>query len=307
MSKRGILSFILLLILFTSLHAATVRASPVDVQILVVVLNVEKVDLSENSHRIDFYFQVEFDPSKISMDEIRQFQFVNGEPAVKELLVEEETRRTIILYKVKGDFITQFELGKYPFDSHSIEILVDYPYISEDLNFEPYVVAYDEMVIVGWDYLGIESRVEEHSYLEDGNPAPMAVFSINIRRPLLSTILKNIMPITVISSIALLTFLISPSNPAQRIGLGVSTLLSATAFHLSLLGGIPPTGAFTIADGIMLSSYLLHFYSLLISVYLMRLKDSEEPMRAEKVNKKAMILLPVIIVVPIAIAVLLNL
>ena len=244
MSKRDIFSFILLLILLTSLNSAPVRASPVDIEMMIVILNVEKVDLSENKHRIDFYFQVEFDPTKISLDEIRQFQFVNGEPTVKELIVEEETRRTILLYKVKGDFITQFELGKYPFDSHSIEILVDYPFTPEELNFEPNAIAYDEMIIVGWDYLGIESRVEEHVYLEGENPNPLAVFSINIRRPLLSTILKNIMPITVISSIALLTFLISASNPAQRIGLGVSTLLSATAFHMSLLGGIPPYWCF---------------------------------------------------------------
>lgn len=115
------------------------------------------------------------------------------------------------------------------------------------------------------------------------------------------------MPIAVISAIALLTFLISASNPSQRIGLGVSTLLSATAFHLSLLGGIPPTGEFTIADGIMLSAYLLHFYSLLISVYLMRLKDVEATIRAEKFNKKAIIFLPVINIAPIAISILINL
>jgi len=104
----------------------------------------------------------------------------------------------------------------------------------------------------------------------------------------------------------LLTFLISPSNPSQRIGIGVSTLLSATAFHLSLLGGIPPTGEFTIADGIMLAVYLLHLYSLLVSVYLMRMKEREGPVRAEVINRKAVIFLPLIIVLPIAIAIIIN-
>ncbi len=57
----------------------------------------------------------------------------------------------------------------------------------------------------------------------------------------------------------------------------------------------------------MLSVYFLHFYSLLISVYLMRLLDRGDQPIAEKVNRKAIIFLPVVIVIPLAIAVLLNL
>ncbi len=59
-------------------------------------------------------------------------------------------------------------------------------------------------------------------------------------------------------------------------------------------------------DGIMLSVYLLHLYSLLISVYLMRLKEKEETVRAEEINRKSIIFLPLIIVLPTAIAILIN-
>lgn len=306
MKVRSILaSLFLFLIIFGSSFVSEARGEDPNVRVYTLVRSVEKVDLSESTFRIDFYLIIEADLSKIRLEDVKQFEFVNGEPSIR--IVEEHIGewRAELTYRVKGDFITDFELGMYPFDRHNIEVILDFMFATNEITLEASSIANPDMIIVGWDYEGLEYRGVEHSY--DGeNFFPRFVLSIKIRRPLLSTILKNVMPITIISAIALLTFLISPTNPAERIALGVSTLLSATAFHLSLLGNIPPTGAFTIADGIMLSVYLLHFYSLLISVYLMRLKDVEDKLGAAKVNKKAMIFLPVIIVIPIVVAILLN-
>jgi hypothetical protein len=294
----------LLLIIFSPTPAACEART--DVQIMIFVRSVEKVDLSESTFKMDFYLVFEYDPSKISEEEIKQFEFVNGEPSIRIVDMNYNSASSAeITYRVRGDFVSSFELGRYPFDSHNIEVIVEFPFFSEPIDIEHSSLDNEGIIIVGWENEGIETRAEDYSY--DGeNFFSRFIVSIKIRRPLLSSILKNILPITVISSIALLTFLISPNNPSERIGLGVSTLLSATAFHLSLLGGIPPTGEFTIADGIMLSVYLLHFYSLLISVYLMRLKEREDLVRAENINKKAIIFLPLIIVLPIALAILIN-
>jgi hypothetical protein len=289
------------------MHSSTVcEATEGEPNVLVAtfVRSVEKVDLADSTFRIDFYLTIEADLSEVSLEDM-QFEFANGEPSIRVILEEVHGNIATLSYRVKGDFVTPFELGNYPFDSHNIEVLLDFMFASNEVIIEPLFMENPEMMIVGWDLEGIEVRPMSLSY--DGeNYFSRFVLDIHIRRPLLSTILKNIIPISVISAIVLLTFLISPSNPSQRIEIGVSTLLSATAFHLSLLGGIPPTGDFTIADGIMLSVYLLHLYSLLISVYLMRLKKKEDLVRAEKINQKSIIFLPLIIVLPIAIAILLN-
>ena len=308
MKVRAISASLLLLLIIISSPSVVCEARDDDpnVRVNTFVRSVEKVDLSESTFRIDFYLVFEVDLNEISLEEANKFEFVNGEPSMKILDEKIQGSRAELAYRVKGDFVTQFELGRYPFDSHNIEVILDFLGAPPNLNLEAFSMVNQEMILVGWDYEGIESRVVEHSYDEGENTFSRFVLSIKIRRPLLSTILKNVLPITIIAAIALLTFLISASSPSERIGLGVSTLLSATAFHLSLIGNIPPTGAFTIADGIMLSVYFLHFYSLLISVYLMRLKDRDDKMRAEKVNKKAIIFLPVIIVLPIAIAIILN-
>jgi len=309
MKVRGFFAsfFLFLIIVNSSSVVCEARDGDPNVSVNTFVRSVEKVDLSDSTFSIDFYLVFEVDLNEISLEEAKKFQFVNGEPSIK--IFDENIHGSLaeLAYRVKGDFVTSFELGGYPFDSHKIEVILDFPLAPPNLNLEAVSMVNPEMIIIGWDYKGIESRVFEHSYDGGENTFDRFVLGIVIQRPMLSTILKNVLPITVIAAIALLTFLISANSPSERIGLGVSTLLSATAFHLSLLGNIPPTGAFTIADGIMLSVYLLHFYSLLISVYLMRLKDREEGVRAENVNRKAIIFLPVIIVIPIAIAILFNL
>ena len=300
-------SLLLALILLSSRSVACeARNHDPDLQVRIFVRNVEKIDLAESTFRIDFYLIVEAYLGELSLEQVRQFEFANGEPAIRVIEENIDESHVELVYRVKGDFIADFSLGMYPFDRHKISVILEFLTADADPTFEAVAIEMGDINVVGWENEGIDFQYVEHRYFEDQPPVPRFVLSVNIRRPLMSTILKNVMPIAVISCIALLTFMISAKNPSQRISLGVSTLLSATAFHLSLLGNIPPTGAFTVADGIMLSVYILHFYSLLVSVYLMRLMDRNEEVRAEQLNRRAKLFLPLIVVLPIITALLFN-
>ena len=308
MKVRAIfVSLLAVLIIFSSRSAACEASNDVpDAQVRIAVRNIEKIDLSESTFRIDFYLIIEAELGELSLEEVRQFEFANGEPAIR--VIEENIGESHVElgYRVKGDFIADYSLGMYPFDRHKISVIMEFLTADAGRTFEALAIEFGDITVVGWENEGIDFQYVEHRYFEDQPPVPRFVLSVYIRRPLMSTILKNVLPIAVISCIALLTFMISVKDPSQRIGLGVSTLLSATAFHLSLLGNIPPTGAFTLADGIMLSVYLLHFYSLLISVYLMRLKDREDEAGAEQLNRRALLFLPLVIIIPIITAILTN-
>ncbi len=50
------------------------------VKVGVWLVNVGKVDLSVGSYRLDFYLWFKFNPSKISLDEVKEFEFVNVFP-----------------------------------------------------------------------------------------------------------------------------------------------------------------------------------------------------------------------------------
>ena len=120
---------------------------------------------------------------------------------------------------------------------------------------------------------------------------------------MLSSFIKTVLPIAVITVISLLAFFIAPQNFAQRITLGVTTLLSATAFHLSLISGIPPTGYLTFADRMMLSVYVIFLYNLSISVYLMRLVESKKMDAVVRFCRQSQRILPVLITVLIIVQV----
>jgi hypothetical protein len=93
----------------------------------------------------------------------------------------------------------------------------------------------------------------------------------------------------------------APQNFAQRITLGVTTLLSATAFHLSLLSGIPPTGYLTFADKMMLSVYVIFLFNLAVSVYIMRFVEAKRMEDAVGVCRRSQRFLPILIIILVVI------
>jgi hypothetical protein len=79
-------------------------ASAVEVEVGMWLVNVEKVDLAASSFKLDFYLWFNFDPSEIGLDEVKEFEFINGAPTKYEIAAEEG----YLEYRVRGDFITYF-------------------------------------------------------------------------------------------------------------------------------------------------------------------------------------------------------
>ncbi len=166
MKVRVVLASLFLLLIIISSPSVVCEARDEDqnVGVATFVRSVEKVDLSESTFRIDFYLVFEVDLSEISLEAVKKFEFVNGQPSAR--LFEENIQESHaeLVYRVKGDFVASFELGRYPFDRHNIEVIIDFLGATPDLNLEALSMVNPEMILVGWDYEGIETRVEEHSY-----------------------------------------------------------------------------------------------------------------------------------------------
>ncbi|MEM3536469.1 MAG: hypothetical protein QXF44_01700 [Candidatus Bathyarchaeia archaeon] len=293
-----LLALTLALLTFLTLIACaradtTVENNAATVRVGVWLVNIEKVDLSANSYKLDFYLW--FKSSDLGLDEIGEFEFVNGFPTKYTITADEE--QGYLEYRVRGDFIRTFDFTRYPFETHRLTVELEHKSLNASyLVFEvdPNSNIDEAINVAGWNVGNFEISVTEHSYGEE--TYSRFVFSVTLSRPSLSSFIKSVLPISVITTISLLSFFISPQNFAQRIGLGVTTLLSATAFHLSLISGIPPTGYLTLADRIMLSIYCIFLYNLSASVYIMKLVDAKKTEEAQKFNGKALKILPILII-----------
>lgn len=289
----------------TTAENIELQADPARVYVGVWLVNVEKVDLAASSYRLDFYLWFKFNSSEISLADVKKFEFANG-PLGPFTPIEEDETRGYVEYRIKGDFIKTFDFSNYPFETHTLTIELEHKEF--DVSRLRYIVdqnsTIDETInVAGWEIGGYSATETEHSYGDE--TFSRFIFSIRLRRPTLSSFVKSVLPIIVITTISLLTFFISPQNFGQRIGLGVTTLMSASAFHLSLLSGLPPIGYLTFADRMMMSVYVIFLYNLSASVYIMKLMDAKKIEEAEKFNKKAMRALAVLIIALIIIQIIL--
>jgi hypothetical protein len=257
---------------------------------------VEKVDLAASSYRVDFYLWFKFNSSEISLEKVKEFEFVNGFPTKYEIEADEE--QGYLEYRARGDFIKTFDFTRYPYETHKLTVELEHKNLNASyfsFKADPTSNVDEAVNVAGWEIGNFETMVTGHSYGDE--TYSRFIFSITLKRPATSSFIKSVLPVAVITTISLLAFFISPQNFAQRIGLGVTTLLSATAFHLSLLSGIPPTGYLTLADRMMLSIYIIFLYNLSASVYIMKLVDAKKTEEAKNFNKKALKILPILIII----------
>lgn len=272
----------------------THRPQPIHIQTGIWIINVQKVDLEASSYRLDFYLWFNFDPTQINASEVGRFEFVNGQPNVRSI----DSTDSYLEYRVTGDFIKSFDFSMYPFESHDLTIELEHSYLdSSQLVYDIDNSSQVESTasIAGWNIGKLQSDTVEHYYGDQTFSRP--VFTLTLSRPMTSALIKSVLPITIITAISLLAFVMAPEDFAQKMALGITTLLSATAFHLSLISGIPPTGYLTFADRMMIGVYLLFLFNIGSSVYLMRLARLNRKDQAIAYNKKAQRLLPIAIIV----------
>jgi len=265
----------------------------VHVQSGVWIINIQKIDLEASTYRLDFYLWFSFDPQQISASEVSQFEFVNGEPSIKQI----DANDSYLEYRVTGDFLRSFDFSLYPFESHDLTIELEHTNLSSDnlvYDIDQTSGMESTASVAGWNLGNMQSQVVLHSY--PGQTFSRPIFTVTLSRPLISGVIKSVLPISIITAISLLAFVMAAEDYAQKMALGITTLLSATAFHLSLLSGIPPTGYLTFADRMMISVYILFLFNIASAVYLMKLSRENKKEKATVYNKKAQRILPILLV-----------
>ncbi|TDA33483.1 MAG: hypothetical protein DSO03_00075 [Hadesarchaea archaeon] len=280
------------LVLLLGLGSPVAAETPTKVKVGVWINAIEKVDLPSQTFTIDFYIWFKYKGEKPDIE------FLKGTPSVISFIRQEgRNGENYLEYRVKGVYVSSLNFRSFPFDEHLLRVELEDKYrgISE-LVFEP-----DEeesgldpnLTIPGWQVKDFRLSVDEHVY-PDENYSKFS-FGVTVYRSKISAFFKYFFPILIITLISLLTFSISVKNFGQRVGICVTTLMSAVAYHLTALSGLPSLGYLTLFDRIMLVVYTLFFYNLIVSVQAMRLVEAGEVKRAEEFETKMQNLLPLLV------------
>jgi hypothetical protein len=235
------------------------------------IINVDNIDLVNSKYNLDFYLWFIWNPNDFTAKEIDNFEFLNGSPS-KYCVLNDTTGQ--LEYRIRGEFIRTFDFSQYPLETHKLDVVLEH--FCLDTTRLVYQLDSDSKIdekvnIVGWNLKSFSTQITEHSF--NNNTMSNFGFDLSVERPVLSSFAKNILPLLILTLIALLSFLIAPSNYETRVGLAISSLLSVSALHISLLAGIPSTGYMTLMDGITLIVYVMFFYILAVSVWIMKLVD----------------------------------
>lgn len=267
--------------------AAPAPEPPQTVDVGVFVMNVGKFDLSTGSYTVDFYLRLTSDrplgePS---------FEFMNGRASSVDRVVSEGSRQE---FRIQANLYQNLSLKDYPFDRHRLTVQIEdrarnasalvYRVNRADSGLDP------EVTVVGWDLAGTDARVVEHDYGDE--KYSRFVFEIELRRIVLTSILKAFLPAAFIVAIGLLGLLLLPDKVVPRLGMVTSALLGTVMFHLTVTSQIPPVGYLTFADRFMMVSYLVLLACLVSTVVLMRHSDKKDDAEALRVYRVSVRVIP---------------
>lgn len=286
--------------------------TPRPVYVGMYVFHVPELDLATNSYLVDFYLWFRWQGDDI--DPSQSFEFMNlvggwdlmaitvytdeaGEPAVEDL--GEGWRYQVFHYQ--GRFGHPFDIRAYPFDSQELVILLE----DTDLVVEDMVYVVDEgssalhpgLEIPGWDIEGVHAEVIEQDYptnFGDTRRAPGADrysrfrYAVRVARPALGYAMTTLLPIAIVMLITLVMFLIESKYFEGRLGLGITSLISAVALQLTAAGDLPANGYLVLLDHVYNLSYAVIFLSLAESVVSVRVYDKGETERARRLDRLTM-------------------
>ncbi len=269
----------------------TETATPSSVEVGVYLVNVQSVNLQAGTYSLDFYLWFNSTGNPHYVD----YEFTNGQATSMDIIQNTSAYQE---YRVWGTFQTTFNFQKFPFDSHQLAVdIEDKTLTASQLVFTPDPASGFETNagVSGWQLSNGTMRVTTHSY--PGQVFSSAVFSVTISRFATQSFIENVLPIMLVTLIGMMVFLLPVERTFERTFLSVTTLLSAVALTVQTMSEVPSVGYLTLSEEISVTVFFLFVYSIGVSILLTRMVVNGDKERAERINLKAAVLVPAVVVI----------
>ncbi|MFN8414626.1 MAG: hypothetical protein U0Z26_19770 [Anaerolineales bacterium] len=298
MIQRKLLPFILLIVFcltafkplpMESSKLGKARAFSGDVYLVdITALNISGIDLSAGTYDVDFYitFICKTPPCthEPAWDVMNSTEEISPQDQGTSIPFKEYD------YRLKTTLIAKVDYQFYPFDYLYIEMFIeDKEHTSQELTYQLDSIEVDSMLFnpSGWYYRPQYNGGETNPVSYFGDPETFDRLDVwmFLERDRFGAFMKTIFAAIVIVMIGMLSFLMRPDSVTERLGLTSSTLVAIVLYHISLVAGVPATGYLTFVDKFMIATYVVVFFSLVVSVMLMVNVNKGNLERAEKIHQ----------------------
>ena len=193
--------------------------------------------------------------------------------------------------RVQGNFASDLNFSEFPFDRQILKItLMPFNPDSVDLlGITPYDEWTHNLKFRDWTLMKAEGFKASFEYL--GETYPTYEFQLFIDRIPNFYIIKVIVPVFIMSLLALCGFLISPADFDARLGLTVTLLLTVVAYTFVASENLPVLSYLTFVDAYLVVSFFICVISVLCTV-LFRLLigveyDDDDPLtlKMQRISK----------------------
>ena len=229
LNKTILLLFIFLISLQTLSHSQEVRIGT-------YIINAGKFDPQSGSYTVDFYLSMQCEVNCSA-----NFEFANGRSTTVDKITDLPNNK---FYRIQANLQNSPDFRKFPFDSQELTIEIEDK--TKTKNELEYAINEKETGIsksvsfIGWDLKNWSTRVESIEYPVYDEVYSRYIFSINLQRESLSSLLKVFFPVMLILLLNFFAHFPNPDKVASRITLHTSFIIAAVMFHVAIGNQLPP-------------------------------------------------------------------
>jgi hypothetical protein len=227
-------------------------------------------------------------------------------------------RRTLLELSVKPDgsvkwieFVavtasSSFNLKHFPFDTQEaliiwspmssgvqpLKLVANKVEAAEGFCLDDYVALSE------WEMLSHKSEITETPPSKhEKDPYPRVTFTMKIKRNYGFYLFKVAFPLLLITIISWTAFWINPATGfAQQLTVGITSILAAITFNLTITNALPRVPYATLMDGFVATCYLFFFASILGTVFIHYLLTQQKTDRALKTIRNFRWIFPLVFV-----------
>lgn len=225
--------------------------------------------------------------AKVSNDEVSSNYLLSLEDRSKEKL---KNNNALIVAQETGvaKFRSNFDFKKFPLDEQTLTVSIMEMYgllpkpesslqlLITDIQFKVLKEYFEKNILKEWKIKNYDIELKTANLVGYELPSSQIDITLEIKRNILYYLIKIILPIFLILSLAWYVFWIHPKELESRITTSIVCFLALVAYNFVIDSEIPKLGYLTFMDWIIMLSYIFCALPTAISITLNRYINSRK-------------------------------